>query len=111
MRGRKKKKELAVAQMARKPRQAVRMILLLGLATAFALFTLVFAASQAQRAQDIANYQAGADFSGAIPNSVRPLPMQQEIALYRHIPGVLAATAGFVEDNISSSNPTPFPTA
>ena len=109
MRGRSAMPVLAVAQMARKPRQAVRMILLLGLATAFALFTLVFAASQAQRAQDIANYQAGADFSGAIPISVRPLPMQQEIALYRHIPGVLAATAGFVEDDISSVNATAFP--
>ena len=109
MRGRSATPVLAVAQMARKPRQAVRMILLLGLATAFAIFTLVFAASQVQRAQDIAAYQAGADFSGTIPISVRPLPMQQEIALYRHIPGVLAATAGLVEDDISSVNATAFP--
>src|SRR5207244_8742600 len=46
MHGRSAMPVLAVAQMARKPRQAVRMILLLGLATAFALFTLVFAASR-----------------------------------------------------------------
>ena len=109
MRGRSAMPVLAVAQMARKPRQAVRMILLLGLATAFALFTLVFAASQAQRAQDIAAYQTGADFSGAIPISARALPMQQEIALYQHITGVLAASAAFVEDDISSVNATAVP--
>jgi len=109
MHGRSAMPVLAVAQMARKPRQAVRMILLLGLATAFALFTLVFAASQTQRAQDIAAYQAGADFSGAIPISVRALPIQQEIARYQHIPGVLAATAAYVEDDISSVNATAVP--
>jgi ABC-type antimicrobial peptide transport system permease subunit len=109
MRGRGALPLLAVAQMARTPRQAVRMILLLGLATAFALFTLVFAASQAQRAQDVAAYQSGADFSGAIPVSIAPLPLQQEITLYRHIPGVLAATAGHVEENTSSINATALP--
>ncbi len=85
------------------------MILLLGLATAFALFTLVFAASQAQRALDVAAYQSGADFSGDIRGSIAPLPLQQEIALYRHIPGVLAATAGHVEDNTSSVNAPALP--
>lgn len=109
MRGRSAMPVLAVGQMARKPRQAVRMILLLSLATAFALFTLVFAASQAQRAQDIAAYQVGADFRGAIPISVRALPIQQEIARYQHVPGVLAATAAYVEDDISSVNATAFP--
>jgi ABC-type antimicrobial peptide transport system permease subunit len=109
MRGRSATPVLAVAQMARRPRQAVRMILLLGLATAFALFTLVFAASQAQRAQDIAAYQTGADFSGAIPISVRALPIQQEIVRYQHIPGVLAASAAYVEDDMSSVNATAVP--
>src|SRR5262249_9643698 len=37
---------LALAQMARAPRQASRMTLLLALATAFAIFTLIFTASQ-----------------------------------------------------------------
>ena len=109
MRGRSATPVLAVAQMARKPRQAVRMILLLGLATAFALFTLVFVASQAQRAQDIAAYETGADFSGAIPYSAAPLPINKEIALYQHIPGVLAASAAYVEDDISSVNATAVP--
>ena len=109
MRGRSAMPVLAVAQMARKPRQAMRMVLLLGLATAFALFTLVFAASQAQRAQDIATYQTGADFSGTIPISVKALPIQQAIARYQHIPGVLAASATYVEDDISSVNATAMP--
>src|SRR6185503_10890574 len=37
---------------------------LLALASAFTLFSLIFSASQAQRAQDLANYQAVSDFSG-----------------------------------------------
>jgi ABC-type antimicrobial peptide transport system permease subunit len=109
MRGRGAMPVLALAQMARSPRQAVRMILLLGLAIAFALFTLVFAASQTQRAQELAAYQAGADFSGDIPISARLLSVPQAIASYRHIPGTLAATAGIVEDDISSVNATAIP--
>ena len=66
---------LAVAQMARTPRRAIHMILLLALAIAFAVFTLVFAASQAQWAQDIAAYGVGADFSGAIPERCPPLSL------------------------------------
>ena len=58
---------LALAQVARAPRQVVRMTMLLALATAFAIFTLVFSASQIQYSRDIAGYEAGADFSGAIP--------------------------------------------
>jgi ABC-type antimicrobial peptide transport system permease subunit len=109
LRGRSAPPVLAIAQMARRPRQAVRMVLLLGLATAFALFTLIFAASQAQRAQDIAIYQTGSDFSGALPISVRALPIQQEIARYQQIPGVLVASAAYVEDDISSVNATAAP--
>ncbi len=101
---------LALAQMARAPRQALRIILLLALAIAFAIFTLVFAASQAQRASDIADYQVGADFSGAIPlGTVNSSPLQQEIALYRHIQGVLSATGGYVEDDTSATNAAAFP--
>src|SRR5579875_2261077 len=53
---------LALAQMARAPRQSLRMTLLLALATAFAIFTLVFTASQQQRIVDVSGYQGGADF-------------------------------------------------
>jgi putative ABC transport system permease protein len=96
---------LAVAQMARTPRQSLRMILLLSLATAFTLFTLVFSASQAQRAQDIATYLSGADFSGDLTNLInRSYLLPKEIALYQHVPGVLNATAGYLEDDTSSTN-------
>src|SRR5581483_3363214 len=53
---------LALSQLARTPRQAVRIILLLTLTTAFAIFSLVFSASQSQRIIDVVNYQVGADF-------------------------------------------------
>jgi putative ABC transport system permease protein len=95
---------LAIAQMARTPRQSLRMILLLSLATAFAIFALVFSATQTQRAQDIAAYQAGADFSGDIPTStVNHYALAQETALYRHIPGVTSASVGYIEDDTSSA--------
>src|SRR5260221_13803275 len=101
---------LALAQMARAPRQALRMILLLALAIAFAIFTLVFAASQTQRASDIADYQVGADFSGVIPlGLVNSSPLQQEIALYRHIQGVLSATGGDRGEDTPAANPAPLP--
>jgi ABC-type lipoprotein release transport system permease subunit len=84
---------LALAQMARAPRQSLRMTLLLALATAFAIFTLVFTASQQQRIVDVSGYQGGADFSGSL--SDQPLSLLQQITTsYRHIPGVLSATAG-----------------
>ncbi|HLV98220.1 MAG TPA: FtsX-like permease family protein [Ktedonobacterales bacterium] len=89
---------LALAQMARAPRQAVRMILLLALASSFASFALVFITSEAQHLQTIAAYETGADFSG------NPLildyadPLAKQTAAYRAIPGVTSATLGFADD-------------
>ena len=87
---------LALAQMARTPRQPVRMTLLLTLASAFAFFTLIFTASQSQRILDIAAYQGGADFSGAINNAI--LTQGQFAAAttaYSHIRGVNAVSLGY----------------
>ncbi len=87
---------LALAQMARAPGQSTRMILLLALASSFALFTLVFTASQAQRVIDVSAYQVGADFSGTIPYTiVLPQQLQQETAVYHSIPGVTSASLGY----------------
>ena len=88
---------LALAQMARAPRQAVRMTLLLALATAFALFSLVYTASQEQHVYDVAASQAGADFSGVIPTHQHLyIPsLQDENALYKSIAGVTSVSAGF----------------
>lgn len=107
LRGRGAVPMLALTQMARAPRQSLRMILLLALASAFAIFTLIFAASQAQRAVDIAGYQAGADFSGAIPLIATHYPLHEETALYRKIPGVLAATTGYQEQETTAVTSVP----
>ncbi len=90
---------LALVQMARAPRQIIRMTLLLSLTVAFAIFAQVFSASQAQRINDISAYEAGADFSGDIVNvlDVRKYTIDQTIARYRTIPGVLAASADYTD--------------
>ena len=69
-RGRRAAPVLAIGQMARAPKQASRMTLLLALSTAFTLFALIFAASQAQRVRDVALYQTGADFRGSVSPTV-----------------------------------------
>lgn len=87
---------LALAQIARAPRQSVRMTMLLALASAFAIFTLVFTASQAQRVQDVAAYQTGADFSGTIPAPVYSTSdLSRVTSLYNLVPGVLNTSLGF----------------
>ncbi len=89
---------LALAQMARAPRQSLRMTLMLAIATAFAIFTLICVASQQQRVPDIANYQAGADFSGTIPvNIITQAQLDDTTHAYEHVPGVLAASLGYVK--------------
>jgi ABC-type antimicrobial peptide transport system permease subunit len=86
---------LALTQMARSPRQPVRMTLLLALASGFTIFTLVFGASQAQRVYDTAAYQVGADFSGQLPTPKTPLSPADWQAKYAGIAGVTAAALGY----------------
>lgn len=87
---------LALAQMARAPQQSMRMILLLALASSFAIFTQVFTASQAQRVIDTSTYQVGADFSGTIPHTIiLPQQLGVKTAAYRAIPGVTSASLGY----------------
>lgn len=105
---------LAVAQIARAPRQPVRLTLLLGLALAFAIFTLVFAASQGQRVQDLAAYQAGADFSGYLPANLQTssLAAQAQItARYRAIAGVISVSSGYAgqaDIQVNAGSPNEF---
>jgi hypothetical protein len=89
---------LALAQMARAPRQAVRMILLLALASSFASFALVFITSETQHLQQVAAYETGADFSGAPLAQNYVDRADQQAAAYRAIPGVTSATVGFADD-------------
>jgi ABC-type lipoprotein release transport system permease subunit len=98
---------LALAQMARNPRQTVRMTLLLALAIAFAIFTLVFFASQVQHISSMAAYESGADFSGDLPITSKRLSVQQETTRYANIAGIKSATVGFTGSGVSSgTSPT-----
>ncbi len=95
---------LAFAQIARAPRQSLRTILLLALATTFALFTLVYNATEAQHIQDIVSYQAGADFSAnLLPASNTPAVPTSVLSQYRGIPGVLAASVGYADDGVGGT--------
>ncbi len=91
---------LALAQMARSPQSALRLILLLALAVAFAGFTLVFTASEQQHIGAVATQQVGADFSGILLSPTTPAARQATLSQwerpYQRTPGVLAASAGYV---------------
>lgn len=101
---------LALTQMARAPKQPIRMTLLLALATAFTLFTLVYSASQAQRLVDVASYQTGADFTGGLtPAQVGKQSAAELEARYAQIPGVTAATVGYTADISPSPAAGSFP--
>ncbi|MEO8970740.1 MAG: ABC transporter permease, partial [Ktedonobacteraceae bacterium] len=87
---------LAMMQMSRTPRQAVRLTLLLMLATIFTIFSTTFIATQSQRISDVAAYQAGADFSGTpAETSNNPNDLPAITSDYKHIPGVISATLGY----------------
>lgn len=90
---------LALVQMARAPRQIIRMTLLLSLTVAFAIFAQVFSASQNQRINDISAYESGADFSGNLSTSLitRQLSLNTLLARYRALPGVLSASADYTD--------------
>ncbi len=95
-RGRTAAPVLAIGQMARAPKQASRMMLLLAFSAAFTLSALIFAASQAQRVLDVALYQTGADFRGsvspAIISTTGPNVVHALSAEYGAIRGVTSAT-------------------
>ncbi len=96
---------LALAQMARAPRQSVRMTLLFALAAAFVIFTLVYSASQAQRIPEVAAYQSGADFSGVPDNpSLTSIALKDETQAYQGISGVTSATLGYKTTAVGGGN-------
>ncbi|HEX7733818.1 MAG TPA: FtsX-like permease family protein [Ktedonobacteraceae bacterium] len=95
---------LALVQMERTPRPSMRMALLLGLTTAFVFFSLVFSASQNQRGQDLATYQAVSDFGGytrALPSTTpddAASVLSQASLFYRKVRGVTSVTVGYVDN-------------
>lgn len=86
---------LALVQLARSPRQTLRMTLLITLAVAFTIFAFAFGASQAQRLSDAAAFQVGSDFNGLIPITALTRNMEQQKAGYQRLPGVISATIGY----------------
>ncbi len=93
---------LALTHLARTPRQLLRMTILLAFAIAFAMFLLVFNASQSQRIIDVANYEVGADFHGKLPGPAKAA----QSSVYTHIPGVQSATIGYTSFARASENST-----
>lgn len=91
---------LAVAQMARAPRQALRMTLLLALAVAFGIFSLVFSASQSQRIPAVVSFQIGANFSGTYPPNatLSTKSLAQQEAAFNAVPGVIASSVGYTQE-------------
>lgn len=85
---------LAMAQIARSPRQPLRTTLLFALAIAFALFTLLFSQTQARRINDSTLFQVGTDFSGTLPQTLEGEDWNFQLAFYRSIKGVDSTTLG-----------------
>jgi putative ABC transport system permease protein len=100
---------LALAQMARAPRQSIRMTLLLAFATAFAIFALIFDASQNQHILDVSLFQGSADFSGTIVDHLIPAAeLDTETAAYNQIPGVISTSLGYTTSAMTQgSNAVP----
>lgn len=86
---------LALTQLARASRPALRITLLLALALGFTLFTLNTLTTAGQRITDVALHQAGADFSGSPAASGSDATPAALAGKYRAIPGAVSATAGY----------------
>jgi hypothetical protein len=100
---------LALTQMARAPKQPIRMTLLLALSTGFTIFTLIFSASQAQRITDVAAYQVGADFTGTLPAAASTATLASRTSQYQQIPGVTSATLGYETTLQPNNSPSSIP--
>ena len=108
-RGRGASAMLALGQISRAPRQSVRMTLLLALASAFTIFTLVFIASQEQRVFDLASYQVGAGFSGPIVYDSSVSIKDQTADFVKGTHGVLSATLGYAANATTAGNTGGYP--
>jgi hypothetical protein len=95
---------VALAQMSRSPAQPVRMTLLLALATAFTIFSIVFYSSQNQRAYDVAAFQSGSDFFGTLPQPVDPTQTAEKTSAYQKISGVRSASLGYLNNQFTAGS-------
>jgi hypothetical protein len=85
---------LTFSQMARTPRQHVRIVLLLLITTAFAVFVSVFIVSQDQHIGAVTRYWTGADFSGSLAAPVAGQRIGDLQASYQRVPGVTSVATG-----------------
>ena len=85
---------LAFAQIARSPRQSVRLTMLLALAITFTLFTVVYNATENEHIQEIVAFETGADFSAGFATNANISSLLSVQRQYSSIPGVLSASAG-----------------
>ncbi len=86
---------LALIQLQRSAHLATYIIIILTLTLSFAVFSLIFSASQQQHMLDSAAYQVGADFSGQLPTFAMgqsDKTLEQE---YSTIAGVTSACVGY----------------
>lgn len=105
-RGRGASAMLALTQIARAPKQPVRMTILLALSTGFTIFALVFGASQTQRVAEVTDFRAGADFTGSVPATVTDgATLAQTTQKYRQIAGVTSASLGYIYQFDPNSDP------
>jgi ABC-type antimicrobial peptide transport system permease subunit len=91
---------LAFTQLARAPRSAQRVTLLLALSICFVVFALSAQTTASQRILDVAAHQTGADFSGGIDRSRlaagrAPTQLAPLTAAYQALPGVLSASLAY----------------
>lgn len=98
---------LALAQISRAPRQPLRMTMLLALATAFALFTLIYSASESYHIQQIATYMTGADFSGRLDVNASVVNLNKAEQPFSQVKGVLSTTAGYATEAIAGKGGIP----
>jgi hypothetical protein len=103
---------LALAQMARSPREYSRTLLLFSLATAFALFTLILTVSQAAHIAELTDFQVGADFAGTLSTNLTtpaapatPPSIADLTQRYVAINGVRSATVVYQGESVPVDGP------
>lgn len=90
---------LALAQMERTPRPALRIIVLLALALASSSFLLTLIATKDQYNVDTANFIGeGSDFSGSLPTSTASTTFTRLQTQYSKLSGVQSATLGYHDE-------------
>lgn len=84
---------IAIARIARSPRQATSLVIMLALATCLSQLTTIAESTHQARAADVATRVIGADFTGTVTDTIDASVTSLEDR-YRTVPGIVAASAG-----------------